>query len=132
MRAPVLTGLVALGVAAGGLAWRTPHPTVVRELCSETARALHLPEGAVHVRDARVSVPSAVWLSDVDIGPFHAASVRISVNPWDALRGHPRPERVEVAEADLAGALRARTVDLRLGGRGRARISGKEVAVARG
>jgi hypothetical protein len=105
---------------------------VVRELCAQTAQALHLPDSAVHVRDARVSAPAAVWLSDVTIGPFHAESVRISVNPWDALRGHPRPERLELGEANLAGVLRAHGIDLRLGGRGRARLSGKEVAVARG
>jgi hypothetical protein len=131
VRAALLTGLGVLGVVAGGLAWRTAHPTAVHDLSVELAHALKLPEEAVHAREARFGFPSALVVDDVTVGPFQAASVRVSVSPWSALVGRTRPERVELTDARFGQLFRAHVLDVRLGGHGRYRISGKEVAVAR-
>jgi len=135
MRLGLAAGLVAVasgGIAASGLAFRTAHPTVLHDLSHELARALRLPGEAVSVGRSRLGTPAAIELDDVTVGPFAVERIRVSASPWAALGGHPRAERVELTGARLHGLARAGAVDVRLGGHGRARISGKDATLRRG
>jgi hypothetical protein len=125
-------GGIALGVLAGGLAWRTAHPPLARDLEHAIAGMLQVPEERVHVGRTRLVPAPGLLVEDLRIGRLSVGSARAVISPAAALSGHARLERMDLWKVELPGQLGARAIELRLGGRDSARVSAQEVSYARG
>jgi hypothetical protein len=134
LRAPLL----ALLAGAGGAAWGASlyqylHPPLPRALQRSLATALGVDEEAVTVGRAELTRPARLVVRDIATGDWAASRIEVDLDPWAALGGKRRIEKVRARElvTELVGVGEAEASWVHAsgvaGGGGKARLALRRV-----
>lgn len=104
-----LYALGGVGAALWGVAgWRAAHPPLGRPLAQAIGRITGVDPAAISIGAARLGWPARLTVNHVAAGRWAAARVELDLDPWAALRGHVRLERLRAYDLGDGGGRVAR------------------------